>query len=117
MQNMVEARNANYATIVRHLCFGKRGAANVEPEISAAGAGRADKARHAADTIDNGSDSDDEMPPEPKLLRVSASHIVALHLSRDASPWYPRHQLCSSHIGPIRSGASSRHQNQLLRLR
>ncbi|CAL5226967.1 g9852 [Coccomyxa viridis] len=68
-QNMVEARNANYATICRHLCFGKRGAANVEPDVSSAGGNRADKARHAADTIDNGSDSDDETPPEPKLLR------------------------------------------------
>ena len=73
MQNMVEARNANYATIARHLCFGKRGAANVEPEVSSVGPGRPEKARHAADTIDNGSDSDDEAPPEPKLLRVIAA--------------------------------------------
>ena len=89
MQNMVEARNANYATVVRHLCFGKRGAANVEPDVSTAGGGRPDKARHAADTIDNGSDSDDEMPPEPKLLRVSAPWSVDLHLS-DLSPWCSR---------------------------
>ena len=31
-QNMVEARNANYTTVLRTLCFGKRGAANVQPE-------------------------------------------------------------------------------------
>jgi hypothetical protein len=29
---MVEARNANYTTVLRTLCFGKRGAANVQPE-------------------------------------------------------------------------------------
>lgn len=29
---MVEARNANYATIARTLCFGKRGAINAQPE-------------------------------------------------------------------------------------
>ena len=80
LQNMVEARNANYATICRHLYFGKRGAANVEPDVSSAGGNRADKARHAADTIDNGSDSDDETPPEPKLLRVSAPCPVVSYL-------------------------------------
>ena len=31
-QNMVEARNANYANILRHLCFGKRGTANTALE-------------------------------------------------------------------------------------
>ena len=74
---MVEARNANYATISRQLCFGKRGAANVEPEISSAGSSRPEKGRHAAETLDNGSDSDDEMPPEPKLLRVSTAPWTA----------------------------------------
>ena len=68
---MVEARNANYATISRHLCFGKRGAVNVETELGSAGSSRTEKGRHAADTLDDGSDSDTEAPPEPKLLRVS----------------------------------------------
>lgn len=66
---MVEARNANYATISRHLCFGKRGAAHAETEANATS--KPDKGRNAADALDNGSDSDNEAPPEPKLLRVS----------------------------------------------
>ena len=74
---MVEARNANYVTISRHLCFGKRGAANAETELSSAGSSRTEKGRHAADTLDDGSDSDNEGPPEPKLLRVSG--LACLH--------------------------------------
>lgn len=68
---MVEARNANYVTVSRHLCFGKRGAANSETEAGSAGSSRTEKGKHAAATIDSGTDSDDELPPEPKLLRVS----------------------------------------------
>ena len=77
---MVDARNANYATVSRHLCFGKRGAANAETELSSAGSSRAEKGRHAADTLDDGSDSDNEGPPEPKLLRVRV--LSCLHALR-----------------------------------
>ncbi|BDA49078.1 probable type I inositol polyphosphate 5-phosphatase 12 [Coccomyxa sp. Obi] len=67
-QNMVEARNANYATILRHLSFAKRGAPNVELEGEGQGSGRSEKQHVSADTYDNGSDSDTEAP-EPRLLR------------------------------------------------
>ncbi len=76
---MVEARNANYATISRHLWFGKRGAANAETEATAAS--KPDKGRTAPDAPDNGSDSDTEAPPEPKLLRVSHLSISVQILS------------------------------------
>ncbi|CAL8463974.1 g3509 [Coccomyxa elongata] len=67
-QNMVEARNANYATILRHLSFAKRGAPNVELEGEGQGSGRSERQHVSADTYDNGSDSDTEAP-EPRLLR------------------------------------------------
>lgn len=70
MQNMVEARNANYATISRHLCFGKRGSPNADTEGEAQG--KPERSHASAETLDNGSDSDTETP-EPKLLRVSVA--------------------------------------------
>ncbi len=72
LQNMVEARNANYATILRHLSFAKRGAPNVELEGEGQGSGRSERQHVSADTYDNGSDSDTEAP-EPRLLRVRLS--------------------------------------------
>lgn len=72
LQNMVEARNANYATILRHLSFAKRGAPNVELEGEGQGTSRSEKQHVSADTYDNGSDSDTEAP-EPRLLRVRLS--------------------------------------------
>ncbi len=69
---MVDARNANYATIVRHLSFAKRGAPNVDLDAEGQGSGKSDKQHTAADTYDNGSDSDTEAP-EPRLLRVGSS--------------------------------------------
>lgn len=77
---MKEARNANYATILRHLCFGKRGAANVDAEVGSLGGSKTDKGRQAADTLDAGSDSDNEVP-EPKLLRVSPLHPDAASMA------------------------------------
>lgn len=68
---MVDARNANYATIIRHLSFAKRGAPNVDLEADSQGSGK-------ADTIDNGSDSDTEAP-EPRLLRVSLPDSAGTH--------------------------------------
>ena len=85
-QGMVKLRNANYATISQHLCFGKRGAVNVEPEIGSAGASGPDKGKHAADTVENGLDADEEAPPEPKLLKVGPGCISALKLVREIAP-------------------------------
>ncbi len=66
---MVDARNANYAIISRYMCFGKRGVANPDTEQDSSGKPERGQGSGAADTIDNGSDSDTEAP-EPKLLRV-----------------------------------------------
>lgn len=80
VQNMVEARNANYMTIVRHLSFAKRGAANVD-DVEAQGSGKSEKQHSAAETYDNGSDSDTEAP-EPRLLRVrvpASAYMLSQH--------------------------------------
>ncbi len=77
VQNMVEARNANYLTIARHLSFAKRGAPNVD-DVEVQGSGKSDKQHSAAETYDNGSDSDTEAP-EPRLLRVRVPASADTH--------------------------------------
>jgi hypothetical protein len=67
---MVDARNANYGTIARHLRFGKRGAPHAEVDLEAQGSRvKPDRPHFATDTLDDGSDSETDAP-EPRLLRV-----------------------------------------------